>query len=191
MAALRLSASTFTRTEFLMTWGSARIVSPVSLDPVKATTSKDPRCARRSPAPPISSESAPSGSALASIRISSMRCATSEDDVAGLLRTGMPARRATAAFSARPQAGKLNALMWTATPVRGTRMCWPWKRGLRARGCHAIREHIDLAQLLAQIGVGGQGEDRAVHVELRVRPRVAAVGDGEVEQLVAAAWRAS
>ena len=45
--------------------------------------------------------------------------------VAGLLSTGIPASSATAAFSANPQAGKLNALMCTATPRRGTRMCWP------------------------------------------------------------------
>ena len=45
-----------------------------------------------------------------------MRCATSAELVAGLLTTGMPASRATAAFSARPQAGKLKALMCTATP---------------------------------------------------------------------------
>jgi len=54
--------------------------------------------------------------------------------VAGLLTTGMPARIATAAFSAKPQAGKLKALMCTATPRRGTAMCWPWKRGVRPSG---------------------------------------------------------
>ena len=32
---------------------------------------------------------------------------------------------AQAAFSANPQTGKLKALMWTATPWRGTRMCRP------------------------------------------------------------------
>ena len=45
--------------------------------------------------------------------------------VAGLESTGIPARSAEAAFSARPHAGKLNALMCTATPWRGTLMCWP------------------------------------------------------------------
>ena len=48
------------------------------------------------------------------------RCATIAELVAGLLSTGMPASSATAAFSAKPQAGKLNALMCTATPWRGT-----------------------------------------------------------------------
>jgi hypothetical protein len=30
-------------------------------------------------------------------------------------------------FSSIPQHGKLNALMWTATPSSGTQMCWPTK----------------------------------------------------------------
>ena len=42
-AALRLSASTLTRTELRMTWGRTRIFAPVSLEPVKATTSCGPR----------------------------------------------------------------------------------------------------------------------------------------------------
>src|ERR1700756_4313269 len=33
---------------------------------------------------------------------------------------GMPARKLGANFSSAPQIGKLNALMWTATPRRGT-----------------------------------------------------------------------
>ena len=49
----------------------------------------------------------------------------------------------------------------------------------------AVGQDLHLAQALAEVGVGGEGEDRAVHVELRVRPRVAAVGHREVEQLVA------
>ena len=35
---------------------------------------------------------------------------------------GMPARKVGANFSSSPQTGKLKALMWTATPPRGTRM---------------------------------------------------------------------
>ena len=110
-----------------------------------------------------------------------MRCATSADAVAGLLSTGMPASSATAAFSARPQAGKLKALTCTATPVRGTQDVLAVEaRVARERDAFAVREHLHLAQLLAQVGVRGQREDRAVHVELRVDARVAAVGDGEV-----------
>ncbi len=132
-AALRLSASTFTRTEWRITAGRARIFWPVSLEPVKATTSWGPRWSSRSPTPPTSSDSAPSGRTACASRISTIRWARIAEEVAGLVRTGTPASSATAAFSNRPQAGKLKALMCTATPWRGTAMCWPWKRGLRPR----------------------------------------------------------
>ena len=46
--------------------------------------------------------------------------------VAGLVQVGMPARKEQASFSAKPQAGKLKALMWTATPRSGTCTCCPW-----------------------------------------------------------------
>ena len=54
-----------------------------------------------------------------------IRWATIAELVAGLLSTGIPARSAVAAFSAKPHAGKLKALMCTATPARGTQTCWP------------------------------------------------------------------
>ena len=47
--------------------------------------------------------------------------------VAGLTRLGTPAMNAGANFSSGPQTGKLNALIWTATPCSGVRMCWPTK----------------------------------------------------------------
>ncbi len=115
-----------------------------------------------------------------------MRWATRAELVAGLLTTGIPARRAQAAFSARPQAGKLNALMWTATPWRGTWRCCPWKRGRAPEGnALAVHEDLRLAQGLAELGVGREREDGAVHVELGVPAGVAAARDREVEQLVA------
>jgi hypothetical protein len=43
----------------------------------------------------------------------------------------MPARIAVAAFSPKPHAGKLNALMKTAAPLRERKTCWPTSRGLR------------------------------------------------------------
>ncbi len=49
----------------------------------------------------------------------------------------------------------------------------------------AVHQKCHRAELLAQLGVGLEREDRAVHVELRIRARVAAVCDREVEQLVA------
>ena len=134
MAAFRLSASTFTRIEWRITLGMDRMRMPVSPEPVKATTSCGPRCSRMSPALPTSTESAPSGRTAFSTSSSVMRYATRAELVAGLLTTGTPARSATAAFSAKPQAGKLKALMCTATPRRGTAMCCPWKRGVRPSG---------------------------------------------------------
>ena len=95
----------------------------MSPDPVNASTSCAPSSAGRSRGLPTRSESAPSGSTFASTTISMMRWATIAELVAGLLSTGIPASSAVAAFSAKPHAGKLNALMCTATPVRGTHTC--------------------------------------------------------------------
>ncbi|MCY1466396.1 hypothetical protein D9M71_846930 [compost metagenome] len=47
--------------------------------------------------------------------------------LAGLTMHGMPARKLGANFSSMPQIGKLKALMCTARPPRGTRMCVPAK----------------------------------------------------------------
>ena len=47
--------------------------------------------------------------------------------LAGLIRHGTPARNAGASFSSGPHIGKLNALIWTATPRSGVQMCWPTK----------------------------------------------------------------
>jgi hypothetical protein len=130
-AAFRLSASTLMRTEFRIRFGVDLKANPVSPEPVKASTSCPPRWESRSRTEPTRNESAPSGSSFFSAISSMIRCATIAELVAGLLSTGMPASSATAAFSAKPQAGKLNALMCTATPWRGTAMCWPWKRAER------------------------------------------------------------
>ncbi len=67
----------------------------------------------------------------ASTKIFIIRYATSAVLVAGLEMTGMPASSAHAAFSASPQAGKLKAFTWTATPGRGTSTCCATKRGDR------------------------------------------------------------
>jgi hypothetical protein len=66
---------------------------------------------------------APAGSAPDSTASSITRCASKAVAVAGLEITGIPASSATAPFSAIPHAGKLNALMCTATPARVTRTC--------------------------------------------------------------------
>ncbi len=65
---------------------------------------------------------APSGKICDSIISLNMACARYEVDVAGLTIAGTPARIVGASFSSIPQHGKLNALMWTATPVSGVRM---------------------------------------------------------------------
>ena len=57
--------------------------------------------------------------------------------------------------------------------------------GCARAGCPRRPPAPRVAQRLAEVGVGRQGEGRAVHVELGVAARVAAVGDGQVEQLVA------
>src|SRR5207244_3840477 len=54
------------------------------------------------------------------------------------------------------------------------------------RDALAVDEEARLAQALAELGVGAQGEGRAVDVELGIAAGVAAVADGEVQQLVPA-----
>ena len=105
---------------------------PVSLEPVKASTSCPPRWVRRSPGAPVDERERAAREEPASTMSWTMRHVTSAVLVAGLATTGMPARRAHAAFSPRPQAGKLKALTCTATPWRGTLTCWPKRRGAAA-----------------------------------------------------------
>ena len=106
-----------------------------------------------------------------------MRCATSAELVAGLLTTGMPASSADRRLLGQAPGGKLKALMWTATPRRGTTMCWPWKRG-RAAQRDALAVDEEAAPRPAPCRARRRSrrrEDRAVHVELGVAARVAAV----------------
>ena len=76
-------------------------------------------------------ENTPAGTSAFSTMISTQRSVTIAVEVAGFEITGIPARIAAAAFSAKPQAGKLKALMWTATPRRGTRTCCPQNFAVR------------------------------------------------------------
>ena len=64
---------------------------------------------------------------------------SSAELVAGLEITGSPHSQATAAFSHRPQAGKLNALICTATPPRGSHRCSP----------HSLAEYLGSENLPA------------------------------------------
>ncbi len=124
-AALRLSASTLSRVPRESTAGEARSTAPVAAEPVKASMSWGPRWSSRSPTGPARKEKAPGGRATSWATIWAIRQATRAVAVAGLVSTGTPARMLTATFSKVPQAGKLKALMCTATPGRGRRTCWP------------------------------------------------------------------
>src|SRR5438034_4196568 len=53
---------------------------------------------------------------------------------AGFTQIGTPERSAGAAFSQKPQAGKLKALMNTATPLPGMRKCWAPNTPVLERG---------------------------------------------------------
>ena len=85
---------------------------------------------------------------------------------------GMPARKVGANFSSRPQTGKLNALMCTATPRRGTRMCVPAKppflpSDIAGPSCTTLPDGSSLPP------IDGVGEQRAA-AAFDVDPAVAA-----------------
>ena len=68
-------------------------------------------------------DSAPAGSTPAFTTSCTMRCVSQAVAVAGLTITGTPLSSDGAAFSHRPQLGKLKALMNSATPRVGTSTC--------------------------------------------------------------------
>ena len=109
----------FTRTERCVTAGCERITAAVSAEPVNETTSNGCSWSIRPPAEPQITDSAPAGSTPASTTSFTMRCVSQAVAVAGLTITGTPDSSAGAAFSHRPQLGKLNALMKSATPRVG------------------------------------------------------------------------
>ena len=99
--------------------GIDRMRAPVSPEPVKATTSCGADVLEDvADASPPGAKRALGQHALLHQQLGDA-VGHQAELVAGLLTTGTPASSATAAFSAKPQAGKLNALMWTATPRRG------------------------------------------------------------------------
>ena len=121
------SASMLNRIDSFTMDGCALSFRPVAADPVNVTTSWQLRCSNRSPTPPTINWRAPSGripdSIIERVTISVRKLVA----VAGLTIAGIPARKVGASFSSIPQTGKLNALMWTATPSSGTQMCRPMK----------------------------------------------------------------
>ena len=122
-ALLRLSASMLARTERWATAAWARITPAVSAEPVNDTTSNGWSWSISPAELPAMTDSAPTGNTPASTTSWTMRCVSHAVAVAGLTMTGMPDNRAGAAFSHSPQAGKLKALMNSATPCRGTCRC--------------------------------------------------------------------
>ncbi|SIK38765.1 Uncharacterised protein [Mycobacteroides abscessus subsp. abscessus] len=68
-------------------------------------------------------DSAPSGSTLASMMSLTISCVSHAVAVAGFTTSGTPASKAGAAFSRKPQLGKLNALINNARPRVGTITC--------------------------------------------------------------------
>ena len=128
-ALLRLSASMLQRTESATTAGWLRMMRAVAAEPVKLTTSNGLSWSIRPADEPHTTDSAPTGSTPASTTSFTMRWVSQAVAVAGLMITGTPESRAGAAFSHRPQLGKLKALMNSATPRVGLRMCWVWNTG--------------------------------------------------------------
>ena len=112
------------RTDSSVTARWLRMILPVSAEPVKLTTSNACSWSMRPADEPQMTDNAPKGSTPASTTSLTMRWVNQAVAVAGLMMTGTPDSNAGAAFSQRPQLGKLNALMNSATPRVGTWMCW-------------------------------------------------------------------
>ena len=97
---------------------------------------------------------------------------------AGFASIGMPASSAQAAFSQRPQLGKLKALMCTATPWRGVSRWRPWKfSAFASRTGFSVEQGLGRAEAGAEPGVIFQRADAAVDVDRGVDLGVAGIGD--------------
>ena len=123
--------------------GVTRSLAAVSAEPVKVTASRTSSRFIRSPVPPMTSCSAPSGRMPESLTRRTSFSVRKLVAVAGLPMQGMPARKVGANFSSRPHTGKLKALMCTATPPRGTSTCVPAKApvlpsGICGPSCHRL-----------------------------------------------------
>jgi hypothetical protein len=141
-AELTLSASMLTRTERCTTAACERISAAVSAEPVNETTSKGCSWSSSPAELPQMTDSAPGGSTPASTTSRTMRCVSQAVAVAGLTTTGTPDSSAGAAFSHRPQLGKLKALMNSARPRVGTSTCCDWNSASfpRRMGSPSVRK---------------------------------------------------
>ena len=123
MVEFKLSASIFTRTESRAIALCVRMLAAVSAEPVKDNTSNGVNASSKPVELPHTIESAPLGKTPASITSATIRCVSHAVAVAGLITTGTPDNNAGAAFSHKPQLGKLKALINNARPRIGTMMC--------------------------------------------------------------------
>ena len=131
------SASAVNRTPRWTITGWVRSVAAVDAEPVKETVSCSVRWSNRSPTPPATNCSAPSGSSPESTISSTSFAVRNAVGLAGFTRLGTPARNAGASFSSGPHTGKLNALTWTATPRNDVQRCWPTNVPPRPSGSSA------------------------------------------------------
>ena len=106
------------------------------------------RWSNRSPRPPATNCSEPSGSSPESTISSTSFAVRNAVGLAGLISDGTPARNAGASFSSGPQTGKLNALICTATPRSGVQMCWPTKVPPRPSGSTGA---VDVDRVVGQL----------------------------------------
>jgi hypothetical protein len=122
-----------TRTECCATAACERTSAPVAAEPVNDTRSSGCSASSSPCALPHTTDKAPAGSTPASTTSFTICCASHAVAVAGFSTTGTPDSSAGAAFSHRPQAGKLNALMNSARPREGTSTCRLWNVSSRPR----------------------------------------------------------
>jgi hypothetical protein len=100
---------------------------------------------------------------------------------------GTPASRLGPSFSSMPQTGKLNALIWTATPCSDVQTCWPTKRAaLSTAAPYAVDQNRWLA---ARAALDEKGEERA-RAALDVDPAVVAGRAGLVVSSYSSSLRA-
>ena len=123
MVTFKLSASILARTESRAIAVCDRIVVAVSAEPVNDRTSNGVSASNKPVELPQTIDSAPLGSTPALMTSLTMRWVSHAVTVAGLMTTGTPESRAGAAFSHKPQPGKLKALIKSASPLIGTITC--------------------------------------------------------------------
>src|SRR5260370_3121862 len=99
----------------------------VSAEPVKETMSSSRTWPNKSRAEPQIMEIAPGGKIFAFTISSTIRCVSQAVGEAGFTTTGTPESNAGAAFSHRPQAGKLNSVITTAAPFAAHLHTFPTK----------------------------------------------------------------